>query len=811
MIRLKYFTLEYLNTKIRSFPYQHSDRLDKPQPIPKNFAAKLSIGGNGHENSTLLRLLPLMVGSKVPEGDETWAILMDLKEIVQLVLSPSFTEDSIQYMQTKISDHRQGLQAVFPDFKLRPKHHYLEHYPELTRCFGPLVHLWTMRFEGKHRFFKRVIHDTQNFKNVLKTLATRHQHMMAYHLSAPLFFRPHTRASSVTSVQIATLPQVAKDFIETKTESQNIYSTSKVSINGTDFANGMFVSADQTGGLPNFSRIERVLLVDNSVSFLCRNYKCWYSEHLRSFELTSTGNTSVLQLSELNDTEMAAQNFLLHVHTSTDIVRKMTLSSRPESVDELKTMIGEKFNLDFNFSLSYQDPDFDGQLCSLLDIEELPQKAVLKVIRSESDASSVASDDTIILPHAMTPDRVNRWPDVFPVPIFSYEVEFLLSDGNAAYDRTGKTLKLSRGQKHDILETLAAKMHSFKAYPNDKEVSMVAEALVIKHPCLKEPGSQTGWYGWKNSLKFKMGNFRTKLSRAGFHEVAINSGKRSRNNPNKPSPHTNIKRPKRAEVNFLPNFPRGENAASLERLRLQIVDEVKKSDKNLSLIGKLMQTTFALRRNEIVSDDPPVDEILERWPALKMESQICAEFHRISNINLKNCFYAELDRHAPRLQRLFRRKAARTGKAAEVLSRIFQMYDLQEQVEVHVRRAAVLRALPAYLHDDDSGFLKQWDVAQSEPDIGDLPVGLLISATSDAMYLCPEKVAVVLEGKTVIDFPTFADAFVVLFALIYALHLNYPKDMANTFDFTQKVLMGLEDGNMRPRVLSLKNELLAVE
>lgn len=62
IVRLKYFTLEYLNTKICTFPYQHSDRLDKPQQIPKNFAAKLSIGGNGHENSTLLRLLGLMVG-----------------------------------------------------------------------------------------------------------------------------------------------------------------------------------------------------------------------------------------------------------------------------------------------------------------------------------------------------------------------------------------------------------------------------------------------------------------------------------------------------------------------------------------------------------------------------------------------------------------------------------------------------------------------------------------------------------------------------------------------------------------------------
>ena len=57
--------------------------------------------------------------------------------------------------------------------------------------------------------------------------------------------------------------------------------------------------------------------------------------------------------------------------------------------------------------------------------------------------------------------------------------------------------------------------------------------------------------------------------------------------------------------------------------------------------------------------------------------QISAEFHRISNINLKNRFYAELDRHAPRLQSLFRKKASRTGKAAEVLSQIFTAFDVQ--------------------------------------------------------------------------------------------------------------------------------------
>lgn len=294
-------------------------------------------------------------------------------------------------------------------------------------------------------------------------------------------------------------------------------------------------------------------------------------------------------------------------------------------MDELKDNIKEKLKLDYDFSLSYEDPDFDRQFCSLLDIEELPQKAVVKVVRPESDGSSVASDDTIILPHAMTPDRVERWPQDFPIPTFSYEVELILGEGDVAYvayERTGKALKLSRGQKHDILETLAAKMHSFKAYPSDRDISVVAEALVTKHPCLKEPGSQTGWYGWKNSLKFKMGNYRAKLSRAGFQEVAVNSGKRSRNDPNKQSPHTDIKRPKKAEVNFLLNFPRGEDAVSLEQLRLQIVNEVKKSEKNHILITKLMHTTYALQRKEIISDDLPVGEILDRWPALKLESQV---------------------------------------------------------------------------------------------------------------------------------------------------------------------------------------------
>lgn len=63
MISRTSFTLEYLNRKISTFPYKHSDRLDKPKTISKHFAVK--------KKKALVEMGMKMVGSKVPEGDGT--------------------------------------------------------------------------------------------------------------------------------------------------------------------------------------------------------------------------------------------------------------------------------------------------------------------------------------------------------------------------------------------------------------------------------------------------------------------------------------------------------------------------------------------------------------------------------------------------------------------------------------------------------------------------------------------------------------------------------------------------------------------
>lgn len=96
-------------------------------------------------------------------------------------------------------------------------------------------------------------------------------------------------------------------------------------------------------------------------------------------------------------------------------------------------------------------------------------------------------------------------------------------------------------QKHNKLEAMVSEMYKHKAYPSSKQIGKATKALVMKHPFRKEKGS-TGYEGWKNSLPFKMGNYMTKLIRAGIKDVAVNAGIWSRTNPEGKASRASIKR-----------------------------------------------------------------------------------------------------------------------------------------------------------------------------------------------------------------------------------------------------------------------------
>lgn len=113
LVRKGFITFDGLNSRIKLFPYKHSDKVNKPKPITKASFGKRRISGNGHENWTLLRLLPLLIGSSIPEKEPSWEILMDLKEIVEIIVSTNISEEILCYLETKIYDHRKLLLTLF--------------------------------------------------------------------------------------------------------------------------------------------------------------------------------------------------------------------------------------------------------------------------------------------------------------------------------------------------------------------------------------------------------------------------------------------------------------------------------------------------------------------------------------------------------------------------------------------------------------------------------------------------------------------------------------------------------------------------
>ncbi|XP_060929384.1 uncharacterized protein LOC133003615 isoform X2 [Limanda limanda] len=512
----------------------------------------------------------------------------------------------------------------------------------------------------------------------------------------------------------------------------------------------------------------------------------------------------------------AHQKMTLRVILTEADIRKVILNTRPTTVKDLIDKLKESLGLDYNCSLQYQDPDFNYELCNLTDIADLPEKPTLKVIPILELLSVSMSDDILNDTHSTadteilsrsSQERQKHWPEQFEIPNFSVDVAYRLRQADLLFFRDGTPLKVSKELKHEILERLAESIYTYTAYPDNAQFENVAAALINKHPCLQERGSTSRCGGWKNSLKFKMGNYRTKCRRSGCLDVAVNAGKRGAHSAEGEPAKKNIKKAKKGELNYLPNFPEGFDQSSLEGARKDLVDEMQKREPNGKPVKQMMDLTFALRRKEVVDSEPAISTMMERWPALFIEDQIYMEFRRIVGKDLKKEFFDGIDRHSPRLVEIFRCKR---GIIGQQLTQLSQETKTTEPTDI---RTMMLRGLPILLQDNPNDFFKACFDSDDDDSYQHIDIGILLveqegAMLSSSMHLYPASLKIVIEGKVVMgNIEDLPRAVCLLFGLAYALHLNYPKSMKHTFQFIQQVLLSLGQSALKPRLQTLKNQL----
>jgi len=182
IINFKYFSLEQLNNRIQYFNYGSLDVQNKPQIITiEVIKKKKKIKMSASEMLCFSRHLGVMIGDLIPKDAEYWQLYILLRKIIEIVTLKSIQPSYALLLKTLISEHHQLYLKLF-NTNLKPKHHHLLHYPDIMKKVGPLSHLWSMRYESKHRESKLTGHSITSRKNICLTLALKHQLKFAYRL-----------------------------------------------------------------------------------------------------------------------------------------------------------------------------------------------------------------------------------------------------------------------------------------------------------------------------------------------------------------------------------------------------------------------------------------------------------------------------------------------------------------------------------------------------------------------------------------------------------------------------------------------------
>lgn len=73
------------------------------------------------------RFLPLLIGSKVPEGDLFWENFLMLLTVMDYVFAPTTTADKADYVTMLVEDFLTEFRDLYPERRLIPKMHYMVH------------------------------------------------------------------------------------------------------------------------------------------------------------------------------------------------------------------------------------------------------------------------------------------------------------------------------------------------------------------------------------------------------------------------------------------------------------------------------------------------------------------------------------------------------------------------------------------------------------------------------------------------------------------------------------------------------------
>lgn len=174
---------------------------------------------------------------------------------------------------------------------MKPKHHFLLHYPSIMRKIGPLWNICCLRFESKNREGKQIAHPAICRVNICKTIAIRHQLMMNYRFICKNSEYPPYTVNHVKNISTQNVPQIGK-FVHLwpKNLSEYCYSTNYLEYHNIAIKKDTVIVPFSELQDPQFHFVHFIILIDKDTFLLITKSMadCHFNHHLRVYKMHGT-------------------------------------------------------------------------------------------------------------------------------------------------------------------------------------------------------------------------------------------------------------------------------------------------------------------------------------------------------------------------------------------------------------------------------------------------------------------------------------------------------------------------------------------
>lgn len=301
-----------MNKKLKYFNFFDEN---KPPKILETHIKKKYLTLSASEMKVLVRIFGILVGQFIPKNDTVWELYKALRQICSLVEQSSVTSRDASLLQVLIAEHHKIYITSFGN--LKPKHHFLTHYPRIMAAVGPLANISCIRYEAKHHIFKLNSKGNNSRINIPYSLAIKNQLRFNYRILSKSGLNENVVLGPIISckeLRDYLHYSIIQNYFSYDITPQHICSINWIRKGGALYKCNLYVAVNFTNFAPVFGQIQDIISTnDENVLFvlgICRTQ--YFDEHIQSYIVEKTDERRCIHLEDL------IENNSFHLHTLTD-------------------------------------------------------------------------------------------------------------------------------------------------------------------------------------------------------------------------------------------------------------------------------------------------------------------------------------------------------------------------------------------------------------------------------------------------------------------------------------------------------------